>query len=155
MRKTHKSLRLHIGIFGRRNAGKSSILNGLTRQSTSIVSDIAGTTTDPVEKPMELLPIGPVLFIDTAGIDDVGKLGEMRNERTRQVFRRTDIAIIVVGNEEWTAFEKELIREFAEDDIPVIVVFNKTDLYSPDPEILANLADKKIRTVETIATANK
>ncbi len=155
MRKTHKSLRLHMGIFGRRNAGKSSILNGLTRQSTSIVSNIAGTTTDPVEKPMELLPIGPVLFIDTAGIDDVGKLGEMRNERTRQVFRRTDIAIVVVGNEEWSSFEKKLIAEFKDDDIPVIVVFNKVDCYQPDAAIIQKLADQNIKTVETVATENK
>lgn len=155
MRKTHKSLRLHIGIFGRRNAGKSSILNGLTRQSTSIVSDIAGTTTDPVEKPMELLPIGPVLFIDTAGIDDVGKLGEMRNERTRQVFTRTDIAIIVVGSEEWTEFEDKLFDEFEERKVPVIVIFNKTDLYKPNPIVVKNLEDKKIRYVETVATENQ
>ena len=78
MQKTPKGLRLHIGIFGRRNVGKSSLLNALTRQDVSIVSNVAGTTTDPVEKPMEMLPLGPVLFIDTAGIDDIGALGEMR-----------------------------------------------------------------------------
>ena len=89
MQRTPKGLRLHIGIFGRRNAGKSSFLNAITGQDVAIVSDIAGTTTDPVEKPMELHPLGPVLFIDTAGIDDVGALGEMRVQRTRQVFDRT------------------------------------------------------------------
>ena len=83
-----KGMRLHIGIFGRRNVGKSSLLNAITRQEVSIVSDFAGTTTDPVEKPMELLPLGPVLFIDTAGIDDVGALGELRARRTMQVFDR-------------------------------------------------------------------
>ena len=79
-----KGYRLHIGIFGRRNAGKSSLLNAITRQQVSIVSALAGTTTDPVEKPMELLPLGPVLFIDTAGIDDAGALGDLRVEKTRQ-----------------------------------------------------------------------
>ena len=88
-------MRLHIGLFGRRNVGKSSLLNAITRQEVSIVSDQAGTTTDPVEKPMELLPLGPVLFIDTAGIDDVGALGELRAARTLQVFERTDLGVLV------------------------------------------------------------
>ena len=92
-----KGFRLHIGLFGRRNTGKSSLLNALTRQQVSIVSDVAGTTTDPVEKPMEMLPIGPVLFIDTAGVDDVGALGEMRVQKTRQIFDRTDVGILVVA----------------------------------------------------------
>src|SRR5512134_3899160 len=98
MQSTPKSLRLHIGIFGRRNVGKSSLLNAITRQNVSIVSEQAGTTTDPVEKPMELLPLGPVLFIDTAGIDDVGALGDLRVAKTRQVFDRTDLGIIVTDN---------------------------------------------------------
>ena len=92
---TPKSLRLHIAFIGRRNVGKSSLLNALTRQQVSIVSPVAGTTTDPVEKPMELLPLGPVLFIDTAGIDDVGELGALRVEKTRQVLERTDVAVLV------------------------------------------------------------
>ena len=83
-RATSKGFRLHIGFFGRRNVGKSSVLNAITQQHVSIVSEVAGTTTDPVEKPMELLPIGPVLFVDTAGVDDVGALGEQRIEKTRQ-----------------------------------------------------------------------
>src|SRR5512134_3782992 len=101
MNSTSKGMRLHIGIFGRRNVGKSSVLNALTRQQVSIVSDVPGTTTDPVEKPMELLPLGPVLFIDTAGVDDAGALGEMRAERTRQVFERTDLGILVVDPNGW------------------------------------------------------
>src|SRR5512144_2766484 len=96
-----KSFRLHIGLFGRRNVGKSSLLNAMTRQQVSIVSEVAGTTTDPVEKPMEMLPIGPVLFIDTAGIDDSGALGTMRVDRTRQVFDRTDVAVLVVAAGDW------------------------------------------------------
>ena len=95
MQPAPKSLRLHIGLFGRRNVGKSSLLNAITRQQVSIVSAFAGTTTDPVEKPMELLPVGPVLFIDTAGVDDVGALGELRVQRTHQVFDRTDVGILV------------------------------------------------------------
>ncbi|HOH43845.1 MAG TPA: 50S ribosome-binding GTPase, partial [Candidatus Hydrogenedentes bacterium] len=91
MRSTPKSMRLHIGLFGRRNAGKSSLLNAVTAQQVSIVSPVAGTTTDPVEKAMELLPLGPVLFIDTAGLDDEGTLGELRKERTRAVFERVDL----------------------------------------------------------------
>src|SRR5512134_1395257 len=93
--RTPKSLRLHIGLFGRRNVGKSSLLNAITRQNVSIVSEVAGTTTDPVEKPMELLPLGPVLFIDTAGIDDSGALGGLRIHKTRQVFDRTDVGVII------------------------------------------------------------
>src|SRR5512143_3522558 len=96
MQPTPRSLRLHIGLFGRRNVGKSSLLNAITRQQVSIVSDHAGTTTDPVEKPMELLPLGPVLFVDTAGVDDEGALGEARVERTRRVLDRTDLAMLVV-----------------------------------------------------------
>src|SRR5512138_208088 len=114
MRNAPKSFRLHIGIFGRRNTGKSSLLNALVRQQVSIVSEVAGTTTDPVEKPMELLPIGPVLFIDTAGIDDVGALGQMRVQRTRQIFDRADIAILVSEADQWGEFEEDLLREFGD-----------------------------------------
>jgi small GTP-binding protein len=101
-------MRLHIGIFGRRNVGKSSLLNALTRQQVSIVSDIAGTTTDPVEKPMELLPLGPVLFIDTAGVDDVGALGVERVAKTRKVLDRTDFGVIVADSGDWGGFARSL-----------------------------------------------
>src|SRR5512147_856995 len=131
MERTPKSMRLHIGIFGRRNVGKSSLLNALTRQVVSIVSDVAGTTTDPVEKPMELLPVGPVLFIDTAGIDDVGALGQMRVEKTRQVFDRTDVGLIIVPAGEWTEFEDLILDELRDRQVPAIVVFNKSDLGRP------------------------
>jgi len=129
MQNTPRGMRLHIGIFGKRNAGKSSILNKLTKQDISIVSEIAGTTTDPVEKAMELLPLGPVLFVDTAGIDDEGSLGEMRIQKTRKIFDRTDVAIIVCDNPNWGSFEQGLYEEFKSRNIPMIAVFNKIDLY--------------------------
>jgi len=152
---TPKSFRLHIGIFGRRNVGKSSLLNSLTRQNVSIVSDVAGTTTDPVEKPMELLPIGPVLFIDTAGIDDAGALGDLRVQRTRQVFDRTDLGLIVTEAATWGTFEEGILAELAERKTPVVVVFNKADLASPDAKAVAELKSRKILWVETVACAGK
>ena len=151
MKNTPKGLRLHIGLFGRRNVGKSSLLNALTRQAVSIVSDVAGTTTDPVEKPMELLPIGPVLFIDTAGIDDVGALGEMRVMKTRQVFDRTDVGVIVTVAGQWSEFEEGILTELVERKIPAIVVFNKIDLARPDTAQTARLKEMNITCVETTA----
>lgn len=129
---TPRGLRLHIGFFGRRNVGKSSLLNAMTRQQVSIVSEIAGTTTDPVEKPMELLPLGPVLFIDTAGIDDEGALGVLRAEKTRKAIERTEIAALVTEPGRWSAFEAELLAEFRSRQIPVLVVVNKSDLARGD-----------------------
>lgn len=151
MEKTPKSFRLHIGIFGRRNVGKSSLLNAITRQEVSIVSDIAGTTTDPVEKPMELLPLGPIIFIDTAGIDDTGALGELRMERTRRVLDRTDMAVLVAEAGQWGPFEEGILRALSERGIPVVTVFNKTDLaplHAPD---VARLDDARIPWVQTCA----
>jgi len=152
MRSTPKGFRLHIGIFGRRNVGKSSLLNAMTRQAVSIVSDVAGTTTDPVEKPMELLPIGPVLFIDTAGIDDVGALGRMRVEKTRQVFDRTDVGVVVAEAGHWGEFEDLVVEELASRDIPTVAVFNKVDLAAPRTEVIERLKARKIATVETVAS---
>ncbi len=155
MRKTPKGFRLHIGLFGRRNVGKSSLLNALTRQQTSIVSDTAGTTTDPVEKPMEMLPVGPVLFIDTAGIDDVGALGELRVQKTRQAFDRTDVAVIVTEAGHWGAFEQDLLNLLRKRDIPLMVVFNKSDLAEPLPETLAALERDKTPCIRTAADKGK
>jgi len=155
MIKTPKGMRLHIGIFGRRNVGKSSLLNALTRQTVSIVSDVAGTTTDPVEKPMELLPIGPVIFIDTAGIDDSGILGEMRTAKTKNVFNRTDIAILVTTGKGWGHFENKLLNEFDARKTPVIVVFNKTDIEQPYDSLIRELEEKKIPVVRAIATESQ
>ncbi len=152
MKDTPKGMRLHIGLFGRRNVGKSSLLNALTRQEVSIVSDVPGTTTDPVEKPMELLPLGPVLFIDTAGIDDVGALGEMRAERTRQVFERTDLGILVAEADRWGEFEEKILSELESRKTPVVVVFNKLDLASPADSVLQDLKSRKLRTVKTAAS---
>ena len=150
-----KGLRLHIGLFGRRNAGKSSLLNAITRQQVAIVSDVAGTTTDPVEKPMELLPLGPVLFIDTAGVDDAGALGEMRIARTRAVFDRTDLGVVVTAGGEWSTFEAELVRELTSRQIPVIVVMNKSDLGRPSEALLAELNARKLTVVQTIASTGE
>lgn len=122
-----KSLRLHIGIFGRRNVGKSSLLNGITHQTVSIVSSQAGSTTDPVEKPMELLPLGPVLFIDTAGLDDSGTLGELRVERTRKIYDRCDFAL-VVSDGAWNQDEETIVSELKTRDIPWLAVLTKNDL---------------------------
>lgn len=144
-----KSFRLHIGIFGRRNAGKSSILNALTQQDVSIVSDVAGTTTDPVEKPMELLPLGPVLFIDTAGIDDIGELGEKRIAKTLAVFDRTDLGVIVSNYKDWGEYEKQLMDEMKDRAIPFVVVFNKTDLYEENIQINTQLEKAKIKFTKT------
>jgi len=152
MMKTPKGLRLHIGIFGRRNVGKSSILNALTRQHVSIVSDTAGTTTDPVEKPMEMLPLGPVLFIDTAGIDDTGALGEERVKRTLQTFERTELGLIVSRADEWGPFERSILEQLRSRNIPIIVIFNKVDLVEPDPSLLVQLENKNIKWVKTVAT---
>jgi len=129
MQGTPKGLRLHIGIFGRRNVGKSSLLNALTRQAVSIVSEMAGTTTDPVEKAMELQPIGPVLFVDTAGVDDVGALGRLRVAGTLKVVERTDLAILVT--DDWQDYELQLLTLFAGLNIPVIVAANKSDCRAP------------------------
>ena len=155
MKETPKGMRLHIGLFGRRNVGKSSLLNALTRQQVSIVSDVPGTTTDPVEKPMEILPLGPALFIDTAGIDDVGALGEMRAERTRQIFERTDLGIVVAEAGCWGEFEENILSELSKRQAPAIVVFNKTDLAIPRAEVIQDLKARKLPIVQMVASQGK
>lgn len=126
---TPQSERIHIGFFGRRNAGKSSVVNAVTNQQISVVSDVKGTTTDPVTKAMELLPLGPVVIIDTPGFDDKGALGEMRVKRTKQVLNRVDVAVLVVdGTVGKTGADNELIEIFNEKKIPYIVAYNKSDI---------------------------
>lgn len=137
--KTLKSMRLHIGIFGKTNAGKSSLLNRITNQDVSIVSAIAGTTTDVVEKSMELLPIGPVNFLDTAGIDDSTALSSERIEKTMKILNRTDVAVIVCDYNGIDNYEKDLIEKFNELKIPFIIIINKTDIKTPSGEILTEI----------------
>jgi len=144
MQRTPKGLRLHIGVFGRRNAGKSSFVNAMTGQAVSIVSDVPGTTTDPVEKPMEMLPLGPVLFIDTAGIDDTGALGEQRIGKTLGIIDRTDVAVILVTPDGWGRYEMDLIEHFQKAEVPVIAVLNKSDLSPPRPEAVDYLHEHKL-----------
>ncbi|MGB5823893.1 MAG: [FeFe] hydrogenase H-cluster maturation GTPase HydF [Proteocatella sp.] len=132
---TPNASRLHIAIFGRRNSGKSSLINAVSNQQTALVSDVAGTTTDPVYRPMELLPIGPCVLIDTAGFDDEGTLGEMRVEKTREVISKTDLAVLVIGAQQ-SEFEKELkwLEELQEKNIPVLLVVNKLDMMGINKE---------------------
>ena len=153
MRAAPKSFRLHIALFGRRNAGKSSLLNALTHQQVSLVSPVPGTTTDPVEKPMELLPLGPVLFIDTAGIDDTGELGQLRVQATRKVLDRAGLALLVAGPGVWGSFEEDILAEARARKIPVIVVFNKSDIAAPDAALLARFAAEHVPAVQTAAPA--
>src|SRR5512133_1611107 len=122
---TPRANRLHIGVYGKRNVGKSSLVNAITGQSIAVVSDVPGTTTDPVYKAMELHPIGPVVFIDTAGLDDVGALGKLRVDKTREASRKTDIALVVL-----TAtpdVEAEWVADLARRGVPVVAVINKAD----------------------------
>lgn len=131
MNGTPSANRLHIGFFGRRNAGKSSVVNAITGQELSVVSDVSGTTTDPVTKAMELLPIGPVLIIDTPGFDDEGSLGELRVKKTKQILNKTDVAILVVDStEKMSETDHELIQIFKSKGISYLVVYNKCDLLS-------------------------
>lgn len=130
---TPSANRVHIGFFGRRNAGKSSVVNAVTGQELAVVSDTKGATTDPVYKSMELLPIGPVMIIDTPGFDDEGALGELRVRKTKQVLNKTDIAVLVVdATEGKKQCDEELIRIFKEKEIPYIIVNNKADLLSDE-----------------------
>ena len=125
---TPKYYRIHIGIFGKRNAGKSSIINAITSQNLAVVSKVKGTTTDPVQKAMELLPLGPVMIIDTPGIDDEGELGKMRVEKSYQVLNKTDIALLVVdGNVGLTQCDKDLIEEIKKRKLPYLIILNKSD----------------------------
>jgi len=137
MNETPSSNRVHIAFFGRRNAGKSSLVNAVTGQNLAVVSEIKGTTTDPVHKAMELLPLGPVVIIDTPGIDDEGELGEKRVGKARQVLNKTDVAVLVLDGELPNALlpqEKELIDVFVSRNIPYITVLNKSDTATSAPE---------------------
>ena len=131
--------RIHIGFFGRRNAGKSSLVNKITNQDLAVVSDTKGTTTDPVTKAMELLPLGPVVIIDTPGFDDEGELGEKRISKTRLILNRVDVAVLVVDLVEGMGkTEEQLIKLFDEKLIPYIIAFNKADLRETIPAVKTN-----------------
>lgn len=135
MNNTPSGDRIHIGFFGRRNAGKSSVVNAVTGQDLAVVSDVKGTTTDPVSKAMELLPLGPVMIIDTPGFDDEGRLGQLRVKKTRQVLNKTDIAVLVVDAAEGQKeCDRQLIALFEAKEISYIVVYNKADLLDTVPE---------------------
>ena len=139
LNKTPNANRLHIAIFGKRNMGKSTLINAITNQNLAIVSDYAGTTTDPVYKAMEILPIGPVVLIDTAGIDDEGHLGELRVEKTMEVIKKTDIALLVVDSKGFTYFDINIINKLKETNTSFIVVLNKSDLGGSNGEFLEEL----------------
>lgn len=155
---TPSAERVHIGIFGKRNAGKSSVINAITDQDLAIVSDVKGTTTDPVSKAMELLPLGPVMIIDTPGLDDSGELGEMRVKKSYQVLNKTDIAILVIdATIGATPQDNELIERFKSKKIPFIIVMNKLDLamdkyqeFKSSPENLPNVIWVSSYTKENI-----
>ena len=144
--KSLKSMRLHIGIFGKTNVGKSAFLNKITNQDISIVSDVAGTTTDVVEKSMELLPVGPVNFLDTAGIDDETILGEKRIEKTKKIINRTDVAVIICDYNGLDEYEKDLIKELNSLNIPYLIVINKNDVQ----EIKRNKLDEIYKLTDNV-----
>lgn len=148
---TPKGLRLHIGLFGRRNAGKSSLINALTNQKIAIVSDVPGTTTDPVEKACELAPIGPVVFIDTAGVDDVGELGHLRTERSLSVLEWVDVALVVCDAKALAEDEIKLIRTVKETSTPAVVILNKADRVRPE-ELSATQDQVRALGYESVAT---
>ncbi|MGO9412460.1 MAG: [FeFe] hydrogenase H-cluster maturation GTPase HydF [Spirochaetia bacterium] len=157
MTQTPKSLRLHIALFGRTNVGKSSFLNMIAGQDVAIVSPIPGTTTDVVEKPMELLPIGPVVFLDTAGMDDSSELADLRVAKTRKIFDRADVIALILEPDIWTAYEDEILSQAAERNVPVILVVNKTDIRVPSAGFLAVVREKSTRMVfcSSVQTAGR
>ena len=122
--------KIFIGIFGKRNQGKSALINAIAGQEIAIVSDTPGTTTDPVKKSIEIFGIGPCVLIDTAGLDDTGEVGEKRVEKSLEALKIIDAAILVISHNEWGDAEKEIIRQFKEFDVPFVIVHNKSDIQS-------------------------
>ena len=147
-------MRIAIAFLGRRNAGKSSLLNALVGYDLAIVSDQAGTTTDPVDKAVEINPLGPCLVIDTAGIDDIGELGQKRVEKTNAVIKDADVGLIIIGDGQWTDFEEELVTTLQGKQKPVIVVLNKTDCIDYS-EMETVLQERKLDYVTTMAVKNE
>lgn len=147
---TPRANRLHIGVYGKRNVGKSSLVNAVTGQSISVVSDVAGTTTDPVYKAMELHPVGPVVFIDTAGLDDVGELGGLRVGKTREAAQKTDVAVVVFADE--PDVEAEWVADLERRGIPVVAVVNKADELD-DPQALVAAIKRQLRLDAVLVSA--
>ncbi|HOG18814.1 MAG TPA: [FeFe] hydrogenase H-cluster maturation GTPase HydF [Salinivirgaceae bacterium] len=152
--KTSRNLKPHIGIFGRRNVGKSAFINILTGQDVAIVSDIPGTTTDPVKRSVEILDFSPVVIIDTAGIDDFGALGEKRIQRTRQVLSQIDLAFLLVTDNQFGEIEDNLIKDFDKRKLPYVLVYSKTDISTPDKQLIKSIKDKYNKEVFPVNTAN-
>jgi [FeFe] hydrogenase H-cluster maturation GTPase HydF len=151
LNKTPSANRLHIAIFGKRNMGKSTLINAITGQNLAIVSDYAGTTTDPVYKAMEILPIGPVVIIDTAGIDDTGELGQLRIKKSIEVIKKTDIAIITITADGLSDFDNEVIELLTKNNTKFIVVINKCDKKMPDASLKNFLTEKGYPFIEVSA----
>ena len=144
--------RVHIGFFGKRNAGKSSLVNAVTNQNMAVVSDVKGTTTDPVKKAMELLPLGPVVIIDTPGFDDEGGLGELRVKKTKEILAKTDIAILVIdASYTLDKSEQELIAIFEEKKLPYVIAHNKADLLQDRQTLKENEIYVSAKTRENIS----
>lgn len=151
LNKTPTANRLHIAIFGKRNMGKSTLINAITNQNLAIVSDYAGTTTDPVYKAMEILPIGPVVLIDTAGIDDVGELGELRIRKSIEVIKKTDIALLVIDHNGFTEFDQKIIELLRKNSTEFLIVINKTDLNKASDKLKIELNENKFNYIEISA----
>jgi len=154
LNETSKGMRIAIAFLGRRNAGKSSLLNALVGYDLAIVSEQAGTTTDPVDKAVEINPLGPCLVIDTAGIDDVGELGQKRVEKTNAVIKDADVGLIIIGDGQWTDFEEELVTTLQGKQKPIIVVLNKTDRVDYR-QLEYLLQERKLAYVTTMAIKNQ
>jgi [FeFe] hydrogenase H-cluster maturation GTPase HydF len=152
MLKTPKSLRLQIGLFGRTNVGKSTFLNMITGQDVSITSELPGTTTDVVEKTMELLPVGPVVFLDTAGLNDLSALGAKRLKKTEKIFRRSEIIVLLVEPDSWTEYEEKVISEAKKRNISYLIVINKIDIKSPSDEFLNLIKSKTCNYFQSAST---
>lgn len=151
---TSRGMRTAIAFLGRRNAGKSSLLNALVGFELAIVSEVAGTTTDPVNKAVEISPLGPCLVIDTAGIDDVGELGQKRIQKTREVIKESDVGLLVLGDGRWTDHEEEILQVMQEKNKPVIIVLNKSDV-SDNSDLAIRLKARGLQVVQTIAAEGR
>ena len=152
MRTAPRGLRLYIGLFGRRNVGKSSLTNALVGEQVSVVSEVPGTTTDPVEKPLEMDGLGPVVILDTAGLDDEGSpLGGLRVDRARKALERVDTAVVVARADTFGAFEEALLTELARRAVPTVVALNMADVAEPAPALRERLAERALAVVRTVA----